>query len=278
MTPHRLGSFENSQCDTCGRPPRPRKLRITLVKLVAAFPLELALNALALYWDPAYLISVAILAISSTILVIWVVEPAAMRALKTWLHAPTSAAALRLHEADALWRVRATIPDRPGSLERLTRGFAKRDLNVLAVHVHTLADGVLDEFVIATPRHVRAEDIKEAATVAGGARVQVWPTTALALADGQTRALALAARVTADPSELHLALAELLGAQVMPAVDPRATVGLTTGEPDGSTLHVALPGGGVAILDRPNEPITPAEAARAQRLAEVARASHVARR
>jgi hypothetical protein len=250
---------------------------MTLVKLLAALPLEFALNALALYWDPPYLMSVSMLATSSTILVMWVVEPAAMRALRTWLHAPTHAAARRLHDAGALWRVRATIPDRPGSLERLTRGFAKQDLNVLAVHVHTLPDQVLDEFILATPRHVLAEDIERTANLAGGTDVQVWPTTALALADGQTRALALAARVTAEPNELSVALAELLGARAIPADDPDETVSRTNAESDGARLEVPLPWGGTVILDRPNEPITPAEAARAHRLADVARASLVAR-
>jgi hypothetical protein len=124
---------------------------------------------------------------------------------------------------------------------------------------------------------VRAEDIKRTASLAGGAQVQVWPTTALALADGQTRALALAARVTADPDELSMALAELLGAHVMPAGDMDETAALPDGEMAGSKLQVPLPGGGAVFLDRPSEPITPAEAARAHRLADVARASHVAR-
>lgn len=247
-----------------------------MVKLIAALPLELALNAFTLYWSPPYLVSAAILAISSTILAIWVVEPAAMRALRSWLHAPGHAATRRLQEAEALWRVRATIADRPGSLERLTHGFARHNLNVLAVHVHTLGDQALDEFILATPHDMLAGDIRRTATAAGGADVQVWPTTALALADGQTRALALATRVTADPDELSMALAELLGAHALPADDPAAPGRLASGEKDGSALQVFLPGGGAVVLDRPGEPITPAEAARAQRLADVARASHVA--
>jgi hypothetical protein len=250
---------------------------MTLVRLIAALPAELALNALVTYWEPAYLVSVALLAISSTILVIWVAEPATMRALRKWVHAPSSAAARRLHAAEALWRVRATVPDRPGSLQRLTHGFAEQDLNVLTVHVHALADRVLDEFVLAAPPHVPAEDILRAVTGAGGADVQVWPTTALALADGQTWALTLAARVTADPGELPMALAELLGARIVPAPDPAAVDGPAPDAPGGSSLRVHAPGGGTVVLDRPGEPFTPAEVARAHRLAEVVGAVHALR-
>jgi hypothetical protein len=107
--------------------------------------------------------------------------------------------------------------------------------------------------------------------------VEVWPTTALALVDGQARALTLAARVAADPDELSMALAELLGAQAIPAGDPESTINLASWEADGSALQVPLPGGGAVTLNRPGEPITPAETARAKRLADVARASHVAR-
>ncbi len=59
----------------------------------------------------------------------------------------------------------------------------------------------------------------------------VWPTSALALVDGQTKALTLAAQVTANPGS---------------------------------------PWSGLIVVSRPDEPFTPAESARAHRLAEVA--------
>jgi hypothetical protein len=74
-----------------------------------------------------------------------------------------------------------------------------------------------------------------------------------------------------------MALAELLGAHARPPGDPESTVHLAPGEADSTALQVPLPEGGTVILDRPHEPITPAEAARAHRLADVARASLVAR-
>jgi hypothetical protein len=240
------------------------------VKLLAALPLELALHLLLLHFHPVYVVSAAALAISSTILAVWVVEPAAVRALRTWLNAPTGAAGQHLHEAEALWRVRATIADRPGRLERLAHGFAEHDLNVLAVHVHTLPDRVLDEFILAAPRRLRPDVIGRTVATAGGADVQVWPTTALALADGQTRALTLAVRVRADPGELPLALAALLGARTRPAPGSSAPDHDASAADDSATLHVPAPDGEAVVLERPGEPFTPAETARAHRLAELA--------
>src|SRR5450759_341247 len=88
-------------CEVCGRLPHPRKLRLTLAKLTAVFPVELFLHALA---------------ITTTVLVIWVVEPSAIRLLTRWLHAPAVHAQERLHEAESLWRIRVTLEDEPGSL------------------------------------------------------------------------------------------------------------------------------------------------------------------
>jgi hypothetical protein len=209
---------------------------------------------------------VATLAAGSTAPAVRVVEPAAMRVLRSWLHAPARAGQDRLHATDALWRVRATVADRPGVLEQLAHGFADRELNVLGVHVHTLGDEVLDEFVVATPRDVDAGAIAHVVERAGGRDVQVRRTTATALADGQTRALTLAGRVHRSPAELPAALGELLGAR---AADFRSG---TDGAPalDDTTLEVRLPGGGAVLLHRPGEPFTPAERARAARLAELA--------
>ncbi len=37
-------------CEVCGRLPHPRKLRLTLAKLTAVFPVELLLHALVIYF------------------------------------------------------------------------------------------------------------------------------------------------------------------------------------------------------------------------------------
>ena len=79
----------------------------------------------------------------------------------------------------------------------------------------SVATGDGDELVVATADDVTAQDLLDAATAAGGLDTVIWPTTALALADGQTKALSLSVRVAADPSELPWAVAELLGAELV---------------------------------------------------------------
>lgn len=88
------------------------------------------------------------------------------------------------------------------------------------------------------------------------------PRTALAQADGQTKAVSLTARIAANPDELPLAAAELLSAQV---IHPTTTIA----RDNRNTLKIPSSRGPV-LLSRPTEPFTPAESARAHRLAELA--------
>lgn len=67
-----------------------------------------------------------------------------------------------------------------------------------------------------------------------------------------------------DPAELPLAVAELLDAQVVTG-DGAEEHGVGT-----TTLRLPTPRGGLAVLSRSDEAFTPAETARAHRLAELA--------
>lgn len=257
-------------CEVCGRLPHPRRFRLTLAKLAAVFPVELLLHAVVVYYHLPYAVTVALLAVTTTILVIWVVEPSAMRLLRVWLHAPAHRTRGQLNEAAALWRIRVTVDDRPGALELLTHNLARLDANILTLRVHPLDRGSLDELVVATPEHVHAADLIDGIEAGEGMDPHVWPTSALALVDGQTKALTLAARVTANPGELPLAVAELLGAQVV--TGRRGMTGTRSGAQgtDGTILRIPSPEGDLIVISRPDEPFTPAESARAHRLAEVA--------
>lgn len=254
--------------------PHPARLRLTLAKLAAIFPVELALHAGIVAIHPPYLVAVSLLAVTTTALAIWVIEPSTMRLLRTWLHAPGHRLRRRAHagleQAPSLWRIRVTLDDRAGSLEQLTYGLAELDANILGLHVHPVLDGVRDELVVSTPDGVGPDDLLQVVTTAGGREVHVWPTTTLALVDGQTTALSLSAQVVADPAELPHAVAELLGAQLI--TDPKSFQGkdLPT---DGTILKVPSPWSGLYVFTRPGEPFTPAESARAHRLAEVAEAA-----
>lgn len=253
-------------CDVCGRMPHPRRVRLTMAKLGAVFPVELALHALVIHYHPPYLLTVLLLTISTTLLVIWVVEPSAMRVLGNWLHGPELHTRDRITRASALWRIRAHLADRPGQLQALARSLAQRGVNILSVHVHHLESGVLDELVVATPIELTADALGAAVRHAGGSAVRVWPASSLTLIDGQTKALAIAGRVVADPMELPLAVAELLAAEYLAPGMP-----VPPAHPlDGTTLHLMLEDERPLTFVRPDEPFTPAEIARARRLSDLA--------
>jgi hypothetical protein len=259
-----------SRCEACGRLPRPRRLRLTLAKLAAVFPVEVLLHLAVLRLHPSYLVAASVLAVTTTALVVWVVEPSAMRLLRRWLH-PPGRARRDAQSAPALWRIRAAVDDEAGALERLTHGLARLGANILGLHVHPLEHGILDEFVVATGDRVRPDDLVAAVESGGGRDVQVWPTTALALVDGQTNALSLSARLVADPSELPHAVAELLGARLV-------TDRLAAGDSSPHLLKIPSPWSGLFAFTRAGEPFTPAESARAHRLAQVAEAAIAVRR
>ena len=67
-------------CDVCGRLPHPRRLRLTVAKLLAIFPVEFALHAIVLALHPSYLIAVSVLVVVTTALVIWITNPGAVPA------------------------------------------------------------------------------------------------------------------------------------------------------------------------------------------------------
>lgn len=262
-------------CESCGRLPHPHRGRLTLAKLAAVFPIELLLHALVIRQDLPFTITVTVLTLTTTILVIWVVEPSAMRILRGWLHAPALRTHRHLSEAAALWRVRVTLDDKPGALEKLAGQLAPLGAHILSLHVHRLARGVRDELVVAAPEHVHAADLVAAAHAAGTTDVHTWPTTALALVDGSTKALALAARVSENPSELPLAAAELLDAHVV-TDHLRVTQGRASGHgPHETELRLPTPWTGMFVISRPGEPFTPAESARASRLAEIAEIAEI---
>lgn len=267
-----LGGSGALVCDACGQLPHPHRLRLAVVKLLAVLPLELALHAAVLALHPPLVVTVLTLALSTTVLVLWVVEPSAMRLLTAWLHGPALRHQRGLHAAEVLWRVRVTLDDQPGALERLTRELAGLDLSILSLHVHPLEEGVLDELVVGSDTHFGHEALTSAVRRGGGRAVRVWPTTALSLVDGQTRALDLAAQVSERPHTLPDAVADLLGAQLL--TDTLTAFRSPPGAPSPPTiLRIPTPWSGLFAFIRPDSPFTPAERARAARLAQIAESS-----
>jgi hypothetical protein len=263
----RSGSTVSSlRCDSCGQLPEPGKTRLTLANVALMLPVELAVHAVVVQTDLNYVLKVLLLAVTATALVIWVAEPSVMRFLRAFLHAPALRHRRRLDSATHLWRARIAVNDTPGALERVTRQLARRGINILSLHIHPGTTASVDEFVLAAPAGMTEQDLVLTLTEGGGTSVQVWPSTALALADGQTKALSLACRVAQDPSELSHAVAELLTANAvaLPSASVRTFV-------EGDEF-LKIPGstGEPLIFTRAGEAFTTAESARAHRLSELA--------
>ncbi|HET7782872.1 MULTISPECIES: ACT domain-containing protein [Micrococcaceae] len=252
-------------CEVCGLMPEPTRTRLTLANVAVMLPIELLVHALVVGTELPYLAKVLVLTVTATVLVIWVAEPSAARVLRGWLHAPALRQRRRLAVAPALWRARTVLRDEPGSLQKVTKALARLDTNILSIHVHPVAGGVLDEFVLSTPGDVDEHQLLEALQQAGGTRSRAWPTTALAMADGQTKALSLAARIADAPDELPLAVAELLRARILSPAEARLER-----HDAGTRLKIPTAWHGPITFVRPGEPFTPAESARAHRLAELA--------
>ena len=254
-------------CEVCGQLPEPTKARLTLANVAVMLPIELLVHAAVVETHLPYLAKVLVLTLTATVLVIWVAEPSAARMLRQWLHAPALRHRSRLGAAPTLWRARTVLQDRPGALRKLTDALARLETNILSIQVHHVPGGALDEFVLAAPGDLGEAGLLRALNEGGGREPQVWPTTALALADGQTGALSLAARIAANPAELPLAVAELLRARIVPGSAADATA---PAPQDGTLLRIPTAWHGPISFDRPGEPFTPAESARAHRLAELA--------
>jgi hypothetical protein len=166
----------------------------------------------------------------------------------------------------ALWRVRATVDDRPGFLAVLTASLALRSVNILSVQVHGTEAGAVDDFLVDAPDSLSEAELLAAVVKGRGRDAWVRQTEAHHLVDPPTEMAAAAARLVREPNELTETLASvLLAVKVshLPLAQSRA--GFTS-----SRMQVTDPRGGVLLIERAAPPFTPAEYARARALVTVA--------
>lgn len=161
-----------------------------------------------------------------------------------------------------LWRVRAAVRDRPGSLAAVCERFAGLGANIVGMQVHPLAAGVLDEFLVDVPPEVGVGELT-AAVVLAGAEVSVVDRAARDdLTDTPARVLTLAARLVSGDAGLPAALHDLFG-QCAVTWDPREVAEAACA---GTLITLADPGGGTLLVSREALDFTPTEFARARAL------------
>ncbi|MEU8846396.1 GNAT family N-acetyltransferase [Streptomyces sp. NPDC048564] len=189
---------------------------------------------------------------------------------------PSPETSATVTDEGALWRMRTTVQDEPGSLAVLCTALADRRVDILSLQTHPLAEGTVDEFLLRAPGGLTAADITRAVSEAGGAETWIERADAHDLVDAPTRVLGLATRTALDAAELPLALRQLLGRCTIRSLPAVPAVGGRGPEPvpvegalEDTVMRLRAPEGGVITVERPYLPFTPTEFARARALVEL---------
>ncbi|MFI5527264.1 GNAT family N-acetyltransferase [Kitasatospora sp. NPDC051853] len=183
---------------------------------------------------------------------------------------PTAAAVtgpMDAHVPTALWRLRATVSDSPGSLARICTALADRQVSIVSMQTHPLPAGAVDEFLVRAPLPLGRPELTRAVAAGGGTDIWTDRADAHDLVDEPTHVLALATRTALDAAELPVALRKLFGRctiRQFPGGGAAATAGT-----DGHLMRLPVPSGDLIELSRPHLPFTPTEFARAQALVEL---------
>ena len=164
-----------------------------------------------------------------------------------------------------LWRVRATVDDRPGFLSVLTASLALRSINILSVQVHGTEAGAVDDFLIDAPDELTESDLLAAIVRGRGRDPWIRRTEAHHLVDPPTEVLAAAAHLVRTPGDLFPVLSgALLEASVRRVTHTGAANGFTA-----TRMQIAAPDSGTLLIERAAPPFTPAEFARACAFVEI---------
>ena len=116
-----------------------------------------------------------------------------------------------------LWRVRTTLPDRPGTLAVLAQRCGEAGVNILGLQIFPGIESVTDEFVLRTPAGWGEAEITDLLESSGGGRVVVQPCTEAALADQPTRYVQAARTILERPMSFPGVVAQLFDAEEEPS-------------------------------------------------------------
>ncbi|MCM1966775.1 MULTISPECIES: GNAT family N-acetyltransferase [unclassified Streptomyces] len=178
----------------------------------------------------------------------------------------------------ALWRMRTTVRDEPGSLAALCTALARSGVDILTLQTHPLPEGgTVDEFLLRAPQQLPSADLTRAIAGAGGHSTWIERADAHDLVDTPTRVLGLATRTALDAAELPLALRQLLGRCTIHSIPATTLSGRPNAGADApvegvleaTVMRLRDPSGGAITIERPYLPFTPTEFARARALVEL---------
>lgn len=180
--------------------------------------------------------------------------------------------------ASALWRMRTTVRDEPGSLAAICTALARSGVDILTLQTHPLPEGgTVDEFLLRAPQQLPSADLTRAISGAGGHSTWIERADAHDLVDTPTRVLGLATRTALDAAELPLALRQLLGRCTIHSIPATTLSGRPNAGADApvegvleaTVMRLRDPSGGAITIERPYLPFTPTEFARARALVEL---------
>ena len=113
-----------------------------------------------------------------------------------------------------LWRVRTTLPDRPGALALLAEQCGLAEVNILGLQIFPGVEAVTDELVLRTPEEWGPAQIGRLVETAGGRDVVAMPCSEDALADQATLYVQAARAVLERPMTFPEVVGRLFDARL----------------------------------------------------------------
>lgn len=157
-----------------------------------------------------------------------------------------------------LWRVRTTLPDRPGALAALAQRCGAGGVNILGLQIFPGVEAVTDELVLRTPDDWTTADLAALVEGAGGTSVGCAPCTEAALVDQPGRYVQAARTVLANPA----CFPEVVGALLDAEADPDHALA-----PVQDVMDLSV--GDVQVQVRRTAPFTATEHARGAAMADL---------
>lgn len=112
-----------------------------------------------------------------------------------------------------LWRVRTTLPDRPGALAALAASCGDAGVNILGLQIFPGVESVTDELVLQAPDGWGEPEIAALLGRSGAHSVSAAPCTEAALTDQPTRYVQAARTILAQPASFPDVVARLFDAE-----------------------------------------------------------------